>query len=90
MEFEWDSVKAASNRKKHQVDFHEAATAFGDRLAITFADPDHSDDEDRYITIGQSRLNRLLIISYTDRGDDIRIISARKATNAEKKLYEEE
>ena len=90
MEFEWDSVKAASNRKKHRVDFHEAATVFGDRLAITFADPDHSADEDRYIAIGQSRLNRLLIISYTDRGDRVRIISARKVTNAEKKLYEEE
>ena len=89
MEFEWDDAKAESNWKKHEVDFHEAATIFGDPLAITFVDPDHSADEDRYITIGRSNNGRLLIVSHTDRQEKVRIISARRTTTAERKLYEE-
>jgi len=63
---------------------------FGDELAITVSDPDHSEDEDRYFTIGRSDRHRLLIVSHTDRGDKIRIISARELTKAERKEYEEE
>ncbi|MGO8673703.1 MAG: BrnT family toxin [Capsulimonadaceae bacterium] len=89
MEFEWDNTKANSNWKKHRVDFHEAATIFGDPLAITFIDPDHSFDEDRFITIGVSRRSRLLIVSHTDRQEHVRIVSARITTRPERKLYEE-
>ncbi len=88
MEFEWDSNKAASNLAKHNVSFHEASTVFGDSLSLTFSDPDHSDDEDRYITIGESTQRRLIIISHTDRGQRIRIISAREVTRRERKIYE--
>jgi uncharacterized DUF497 family protein len=90
MEFEWDDAKAARNRKKHAIAFDEAATIFGDPLAVTFPDPDHSSDEDRYITLGTSERGRLLVVSHTDRDDRIRIISARKATRRERKAYEEE
>ncbi len=90
MEFEWDEDKAERNQKKHKITFGEAATVFGDPLSITFADPDHSIEEDRFITIGTSIRNRLLIVSHTDRGGDrIRIISARKTTPRERKTYEE-
>jgi uncharacterized DUF497 family protein len=89
MEFEWDEDKAASNLKKHKVTFGEAATVFGDSLSSTFPDPDHSIDEDRYITIGTSDRDRVLIVSHTDREGRIRIISARKATRHERKAYEE-
>jgi uncharacterized DUF497 family protein len=89
MEFEWDEDKAKANLKKHKVRFDEAATVFGDFLAITFPDPDHSMDEDRYITIGTSDRGRVLIISHTDRDERTRIISARKATPRERKVYEE-
>jgi uncharacterized DUF497 family protein len=88
MEFEWDPRKARINLRKHGVSFTEAATIFGDELAITVSDPDHSDNEDRYITIGWSARRRLLIVSHTDRGDRIRIISARELTKAERKEYE--
>ena len=80
MEFEWDPEKAERNLDKHGVDFHDAATVFGDPLAITFDDPDHSDDEDRYLTFGTSKNGRLLIVSHCDRGEKTRIISARQAT----------
>ena len=83
MEFEWDKNKAASNLSKHGVSFDEA------RTAIDFYDPDHSDDEHRYIIIGQSMQNNLLVISYTERGNVIRLISARKATRKERETYEE-
>ena len=76
MEFEWDSEKAAQNLEKHNVSFHEAATVFGDPLSVMFPDPDHSVGEDRYIIIGISHRDRLLIVAYTDRDDRIRIISA--------------
>ncbi len=89
MEFEWDPRKAKTNLRKHGVSFTEAGTIFGDELAITVPDPDHSEAEDRYITIGWSVRRRLLIVSHTDRGDKIRIISARELTKAERKDYEE-
>lgn len=89
MEFEWDQAKAARNVTKHGVTFQEAATVFGDPLAITYTDPDHSDDEDRFLTFGQSRDGRYLIVSHTDRDDRTRIISARKMTRKERKQYEE-
>jgi uncharacterized DUF497 family protein len=89
MEFEWDPRKAEYNLRKHGVAFTEAGTIFGDELAVTVPDPDHSDDEDRYITIGRSNRQRLLMVSHTERGDKIRIISARELTNAELKEYEE-
>lgn len=89
MEFEWDPDKAARNLSKHQVAFSEAATVFGDPLAITFHDPGHSDNEDRYLTFGHSTDGRLLIVSHTDRGDRNRIIRARVATRRERKIYEE-
>ena len=73
---------------KHGVDFVEAATVFNDPLSITFSDPDHSQHEDRYIIIGMSRLDRLLIVAHTDRSNRTRIISARTVTNRERKLYE--
>jgi uncharacterized DUF497 family protein len=88
LKFVWDSAKAASNLRKHRVSFAEASTVFGDPLAITFADPDHSDDEEREITIGTSIRNRLLIVSHLSRDDEIRIISARRLTASERGLYE--
>ncbi len=88
MEFEWDSEKAVRNLAKHGVSFQEAGTVFGDPLAITFADPDHSDDEDRYLTFGHSIDGRLLVVSHTDRGDRTRIIGARPASHRERKTYE--
>jgi uncharacterized DUF497 family protein len=90
VQFEWDPEKAAANLRKHKVSFNEAATVLGDTLGITITDPDHSDDEDRYITIGVSSRRRLLIVSHTERGEKIRIISARELTRAERKAYEEE
>ena len=89
MEFEWDKNKADLNLKKHGISFHEAATVFGDPLAITFNDPDHSVGEYRFITFGLSRFNNLLVVSHANRGKKIRIISARKMTKQERKIYEE-
>ncbi|MGD0624154.1 MAG: BrnT family toxin [Thermodesulfobacteriota bacterium] len=89
MEFEWDPRKADSNKQKHGVTFQEAATVFGDPLAITFADPDHSEDEERYITFGVSTQKSLLVVSHADRGNKTRIISARLMTHKERKIYEE-
>jgi uncharacterized DUF497 family protein len=88
VEFEWDPAKAEYNIGKHGVDFTEAATVFNDPLSITYVDPDHSVDEDRYIIIGLSITNRLLIVAHTDRGAATRIISAREVTSRERKLYE--
>jgi len=88
--FEWDPGKAAQNRRKHGVSFHEAATVFGDPLAMTYQDPDHSVEEQRFITIGMSSLGRLLIAAHADRGENIRIISARKTTLRERTDYEQE
>ena len=89
MEFEWNRDKAEANLSKHGVSFDEAKTVFDDPLYIDFYDPDHSEDEDRYIIIGQSQEHRLLIVSYTEREDKIRLISAREATRTEKDAYEE-
>lgn len=89
MDFEWDPNKAAGNLKKHDVSFHEAATVFGDLLSVTFPDPEHSTRESRYVTIGTSSFGQLLIIAHADRGEYIRIISARKATRQERRFYEE-
>jgi uncharacterized DUF497 family protein len=88
MEFEWDPAKASRNLAKHGVDFCEAATVFGDPLSITFDDPDHSTDEDRYVTFGHSQNGRLLIVSHCDRGEKTRIISSRRATPKERRFYE--
>jgi hypothetical protein len=89
MDFEWDPDKAIGNLAKHGVAFPDAATVFGDPQAITFSDPDHSEDEDRFLTFGHSIQGNLLIVSHTDRGERTRIISARRATRKERKLYEE-
>ncbi|MCI0333190.1 MAG: BrnT family toxin [Planctomycetes bacterium] len=89
MEFEWDDQKAARNLTKHGVSFQEAATVFGNPLAMTYYDPDHSQDEDRFLTVGHSSAGGLLIVSHTDREDRVRIISARRATRKERKAYEE-
>jgi uncharacterized protein len=89
MVFEWDNRKSAANLRKHGVSFSEAGTVFGDELSITIPDPDHSDQEERFITIGWSNLHRLLMVAHADRGENIRIISARELTKAERKEYEE-
>lgn len=89
MKFEWDPQKADSNLKKHSVSFQEAALVFGDTLSITYPDPDHSVREHRFITVGMSQSGRVLMIAHTDRGDNIRIISARRATRKERRYYEE-
>jgi uncharacterized protein len=89
MAFEWDKNKAAGNLSKHGVGFEEAQTVFDDPLLIEFYDPDHSEDEARYLIVGVSARRRLLIVSYTERGDSIRLISAREVTRSERKAYEE-
>ena len=86
--FEWDPSKASENLRKHRVTFEEAATVFGDHLSMTAPDPDHSTEEDRFITVGSSSRNRLLMIAHTERGDSIRIISARELTPRERRQYE--
>lgn len=90
MIFEWDEDKAKTNLKKHRVSFEEAESVFYDPLSVTIPDPDHSIDEHRFIDIGTSEENKLLIVVYTERKDRIRIISARKASKAERKMYEKE
>ena len=90
IEFEWDTKKAKANLVKHGVGFAEAATVFRDPLSITIFDPDHSKDEDRYITVGKSARGRAVIVAHTDRADRTRIISARELTRAERREYEEE
>jgi uncharacterized DUF497 family protein len=87
--FEWDPEKGRKNLKIHGVSFDEASTTFGDPLAITIDDPLHSKGEQRYVLIGQSQQNRLLVVVHIERGDRIRIISARLATKKEKHDYEE-
>ena len=89
MEFEWDQKKAESNLKKHGISFQEAASVLGDALSITYPDPDHSMGERRFITVGTSRFGRVLLVAHTDRGKNIRIISARKTTRLERRYYEE-
>jgi len=90
IEFEWDKVKAGSNEKKHGVSFSEAATVFGDPLEMTIEDPEHSSGEYRFLSIGRSSAGNLLVVSFTEREQNlIRIISARKATKKELKYYEQ-
>ncbi|MCQ8130554.1 BrnT family toxin [Methylomonas rivi] len=89
MHFEWDPKKATANRRKHGVTFEEASSALRDVFSATAHDPDHSDDEERFITFGVSSQGRLLTVAHTDRGNAIRIISARLATNIERQIYEE-
>ena len=89
LSFEWDEEKAKANLKKHRVSFDEAITVFTDSFSITISDTDHSVDEQRYIDIGISDNGRVLVVVYTERGTDIRIISCRKATPSERKMYEE-
>ena len=88
MRFEWDSEKAASNLAKHGVSFEEASSVFGDPLATTIADPDHSVDEQRFLTTGLSTQQRVVIVWHTEREEVIRIIGAREATPPERRIYE--
>ena len=88
MDFEWNENKAKANLAKHSVSFDEAKTVFVDPFYIDFYDPDHSNDEERYIIIGQSQQRRLLVVSYTERQHRTRLISARDATRREKDIYE--
>ncbi len=88
MIFEWDYNKSKVNLKNHKVSFEEARTVFSDPLSITVADPEHSDTEYRFIDIGMSEQMRLLVVSYTERGKNIRIISARSALPVERRCYE--
>jgi uncharacterized DUF497 family protein len=88
MNFEWDGNKAASNKRKHGVDFEEASTALRDPLSVTGSDPDHSNNEERFITFGISSQQRLLVVSHTERNNTIRIISARIANPSEREIYE--
>jgi len=87
-EFEWDSVKAAANQRKHGVSFVEAATVFFDPLSVTVPDPAHSVDERRFVIMGLSYQRRTVVVVHVDRGDRIRIISARLATPSERGKYE--
>lgn len=90
LKFEWDAPKSIANLRKHGVSFEEAASVFGDPLALTFADPDHSIREARFVTIGQSHRDLLLIVAHIERGRAIRIISARRATRQERTIYEQD
>ncbi len=90
IEFEWDPEKARRNSRKHGVMFREAATVFRDPLGITVYDPDHSEEEDREITIGMSTAGRLVIIAHTYRHPRVRIINARELTRVERQAYEDE
>jgi uncharacterized DUF497 family protein len=86
--FEWNEIKESTSFKKHGVSFEEATTVFGDIGSTTISDPLHSIDEDRFIIIGHSHKNRIVVVVHTERGDKIRIISARLATKGERNFYE--
>jgi len=88
MEFEWDPAKAESNLEKHGVGFAEAMTVFGDPLEVTISDPDHSEGEFRFLSLGCSAQGRLLVVAYTEREGCIRLISAREAAPRERRRYE--
>jgi uncharacterized DUF497 family protein len=87
--FEWDPAKARQNSRKHRITFQEAVTVFGDPLALTYSDPDHSISEMRFITVGVSSAGRVLVVAHMDRNENFRIISAREATRGERNDYEE-
>ncbi len=89
MRFEWDGKKATTNLAKHGVSFDEAKTVFDNPLYVDFYDPDHAEAEARYLIVGVSSQRRLLIVSYTERGNSIRLISARTVTQRERQVYEE-
>ena len=89
LNFEWDEKKAKANAAKHGVNFGEAATVFGDRLSLTIPDPAHSQTEERIIILGKSHAGKLLVVVHTERGENLRIISARRASRRERKNYEE-
>jgi uncharacterized DUF497 family protein len=89
MRFEFDAVKAAQNLKKHKVSFEEAASVFGDPMAYTFSDPDHSVGEYRWLTFGTSAQGKILSVAYTERRGKVRMISARLSTKQERRIYEE-
>jgi uncharacterized protein len=87
--FEWDERKAKSNAAEHEVTFEEASTVFADPSSLTIDDPSHSKNEERFVTIGRSHRGKLLVVVHTDRGDNIRIISARLPSRRERRSYEE-
>lgn len=89
LSFEWDDEKAKKNQKKHGLSFQEASTVFADPLSRTIPDPLHSETEDRFVILGESANSRLLVVVFTERGENIRIISARVANRRERKAYEE-
>lgn len=89
LNFEWDETKAKENLKNHKVSFDEAITVFSDPFSITISDPDHSENEQRYIDIGTSSRGRVLVVVYTERKGNVRLISCRKATRGERGIYEE-
>jgi hypothetical protein len=89
LSFEWDPIKAKRNIRVHGITFDEASTAFKDTMSLTIFDPLHSADEDRLILVGNSHQKRVLVVVHTERGDKIRLISARKATKHERETYEE-
>ncbi len=89
LDFEWDREKAEANVSKHGISFEEALSAFADLLSVTISDPDHSQAEQRYLLLGLSHQGRLLVVSHTERSEAIRIISARRASRREKRMYEE-
>jgi uncharacterized DUF497 family protein len=90
VDFEWDPEKAARNLQKHKVSFSEAATVFEDPLSLIVPDPDHSEEENRYIIFGRSARGRLLMVSHAERNSRLRLISTRTLTRSEKTAYEEE
>ena len=89
LRFVWDPRKAVSNERTHGVGFRKATTAFDDSLSVTITDPDHSADEERFLLLSVSNRRRLLVIAHTERGEAIRIISARRANRRERRIYEE-
>ena len=89
LNFQWDENKARTNLAKHGVSFEAAATVFGDPLSLTIPDPAHSQNEDRIVILGTSHNDKLLVVVHTERGDSIRLISARRASRKERKSYEE-
>ncbi|MDQ6912527.1 MAG: BrnT family toxin [Verrucomicrobiota bacterium] len=89
MRFEWDERKARSNATKHSVSFDDASTIFADALSLTIRDPDHSQVENRFVTVGRAHRGELLVVVHTERGDNIRLISARPASRRERRTYEE-
>jgi uncharacterized DUF497 family protein len=89
IKFDWEKRKAQDNLRKHRIDFNEASTVFADTLSITIPDPDHSDDEERWVTMGLSNRHRLLVVVHTEEDETIRIISARRVDRLERRKYEE-